>query len=194
MPFLMPLRNTWGHVGPSEQGELLHYQCSAILTRPKDGNKRRVIVYLYYPPGHYVNDQVTRDRFDDRPFTLKFPQIEDPVDQILVTEDPMLFKTDVARAFRNFINRILALFRPNAHKKCIKLNEEFYKDIDWIPTFLPSSNGITFFHKQDIQHLESLYLDASHSRLGACLGQQSLQHSGILNTWFHSHHPASRDA
>ena len=30
---------------------------------------------------------------------------------------------------RRFINRILALFRTNAHKKCIKLNEEFYKDI-----------------------------------------------------------------
>ena len=78
-----------------------HYHCSPILTRPKDDNKRRVIVNLSYPPGQSLNDQVTRDIFDNRPFTLKFPKIQDIVDQILITEDPMLFKIDVARAFRN---------------------------------------------------------------------------------------------
>ena len=78
-----------------------HYHCSPILTRPKDDNNGRVIVKLSYPPGQSLNDQVTRDRFDNRPFTLKFPKIEDIVDQILVTEDPMLFKIDVAHAFRN---------------------------------------------------------------------------------------------
>ena len=31
---------------------------------------------------------------------------------------------------RIFINQILALFRTNVHKKHIKLNEEFYRDID----------------------------------------------------------------
>ena len=88
-------------LGPVDKVNSLHYHCSPILTRPKDGNKRRVIVNLSYPPGQSLNDQVTRDMFDNRPFTLKFPKIEDIVDQILITEDPMLFKIDVARAFRN---------------------------------------------------------------------------------------------
>ena len=88
-------------LGPVDMVNSPHYHCSPILTRPKDDIKRRVIVNLSYPPGQSLNDQVTRDMFDNRPFTLKFPKIEDIVDQILVTEDPMLFKIDVARAFRN---------------------------------------------------------------------------------------------
>ena len=88
-------------LGPVDKVNSPHYHCSPILTRPKDDNKRRVIVNLSYPPGQSLNDQVTRNRFDNRPFTLKFPKIEDIVDQILITEDPMLFKIDVARAFRN---------------------------------------------------------------------------------------------
>ena len=66
-----------------------------------------------------------------------------------------------------FINSILALFRNNAHKKRIKLNEEFFKDIHWFLTFLPSYNGISYFDKQDVEHCDSLYLDASLSGLGA---------------------------
>ena len=68
-------------LGPVDKVNSPHYHCSLILTRPKDGNKRRVIVNLSYPPGQSLNDQVTRDMFD--------------------TEDPMLFKIDVSRAFRN---------------------------------------------------------------------------------------------
>ena len=312
-------------LGPGDKVNSPHYHCSRILTRPKDDNKRRVIVNLSYPSSQSLNDQVTREMFDNRPFTLKFPKIEDIVDQILITKDPMLFKIDVARAFRNLradpvdavklgicwadkwyidlaivfgwaggtsafqmvadaisfimakenckifaymddfiavaprpvavthfqklsdlltelglpmnpqkktppcrsltclgitididattlqikksklqaiyeawrhkkflskktfqsligkliyvhkcvqpaqisINRILALFRNNAHKKRIKLNEEFFKDIHWFLTFLPSYNGITYFDKQDVEHCDSLYLDASLSELGA---------------------------
>ena len=76
-----------------------HYHCSPNLTKSKDDNKRRVIVNLSYPPGQSLNDQVTRSRLDNRPFTL--PKIEDIIDHILITEDPILFKIDVAHALRN---------------------------------------------------------------------------------------------
>ena len=42
-------------------------------------------------------------RFDDRSFSLKFPKVEDTVDRILAMEDPMLFRIDVALAFRNLL-------------------------------------------------------------------------------------------
>ena len=36
-----------------------------------------------------------------RPFTLKFPSVDDIVERILQITDPLTFKIDVARAFRN---------------------------------------------------------------------------------------------
>ena len=71
-----------------------------------------------------------------------------------------------------FINHILALFRTDAHQKHIKLNKEFFKDIQWFLTFLPSYNDITCFDKQDVEHCNSLYLDASFSGLDAVWGNR----------------------
>ena len=48
---------------------------------------------------------------------------------------------------RTFINRILALFRQNCHKKRIRLTAEFMADIHWFLTFLPYFNGVTFLTK-----------------------------------------------
>ena len=50
---------------------LIH--CSSLLTRPKDTDKRRVILDLSFPPGQSVNDLVNKQRFDGCKFTLKFP-------------------------------------------------------------------------------------------------------------------------
>ena len=42
------------------------------------------------------------NRFDASPFILKFPTVDDIDDDIVkCTEDTVLFKVDVARAFRN---------------------------------------------------------------------------------------------
>ena len=79
-----------------------HYHCSPLLTRPKDTDKRRVILNLSYPYGQSVNDHVHKEEYDSNPFILKFPTIDDIVRDIKNAEgDTILFKVDVACAFRN---------------------------------------------------------------------------------------------
>ena len=88
-------------LGPCDYRDFDHYPCSILLTRPKDRNKRRVILNLSHPYGASVNDSVSKSHFDGRRFTLKFPSIDDIVQDILEIEDPVIFKIDVARAFHN---------------------------------------------------------------------------------------------
>ena len=72
------------------------------MTRPKDGNKRRVILNLSYPYGKSLNDKVNKSRSDGLQFILRFPSVDDIVAKILETPgDVYLSKIDVARAFRN---------------------------------------------------------------------------------------------
>ena len=88
-------------LGPCDHRDFDHYHCSPLLTHPKDTDKRRVILNLSYPYGAFLNDGVSKSHFDGRRFTLKFPLIDDIVQDILETEDPVIFKVDVARAFQN---------------------------------------------------------------------------------------------
>ena len=72
------------------------------MTRPKDTDKRRVILNLSHPHGNSVNSHVDANQFDGSPFILKFPTVDDIAEDIIkCTEDTLLFKVDVARAFRN---------------------------------------------------------------------------------------------
>ena len=87
--------------GPSIHINSPHYHCSPLLTRPKDINDRRVILNLSYPKGQSLNDHVDKLNFNGRSFTLKFPSVDDVVGRILQIEDPLIFKLDMARAFRN---------------------------------------------------------------------------------------------
>ena len=73
------------------------YHCSPLHTHPQDTDKRRVILNLSYPYGASGNDKVDKLHFDGRCFTLKFPSIDDIVKDILATDDPVIFKVDVAR-------------------------------------------------------------------------------------------------
>ena len=88
-------------LSPASQIHTPHYHCSPLLTRPKDTNDRRVILNLSYPRGQSLNDYFDKFNFDSRPFTLKFPSVDDIVELILQFTDPLIFKIDVARAFRN---------------------------------------------------------------------------------------------
>ena len=75
---------------------------SPLLTRPKDVDKRRVILNLSHPSGSSVNDQVDRMRFDGVTFRLRFPSIDNITEEILkIGEGVTLAKVDVSRAFRN---------------------------------------------------------------------------------------------
>ena len=88
-------------LGPTPYVNSKHFHCSPLLTRPKDLHKRRVILNLSHPHGDAVNDQVSKSYFDNRRFTLRFPSIDDIVQKILEMDDPLIYKIDVARAFRN---------------------------------------------------------------------------------------------
>ena len=69
-------------LGPVDKIDHPHYHCSPILTRPKDNDKRRVILNLSHPRGASVNDNVTRDKFDDTPFALRFRTNDNIVNEI----------------------------------------------------------------------------------------------------------------
>ena len=61
------------------------FHCSPLLTRPKDGDKRRVIMDLSYPKGNSVNYFVDKDAFNGTQFTLHFPTVDDIADDIIAT-------------------------------------------------------------------------------------------------------------
>ena len=76
--------------------------CSPLFTRPKDTDKQRIILDLSFPHGQSVNDQVDREQFDNSKVLLKFPSVDDIVNEICKKDDNItIAKIDVARAFRN---------------------------------------------------------------------------------------------
>ena len=57
---------------------------------------------LSHPQGAYLNNQVDRSRFDGVTFRLKFPSINNIVEEILhVGEVVTLERVDLSQAFRN---------------------------------------------------------------------------------------------
>ena len=112
-------------MGPFDTIDYNDFHCSPLLTRPKDGNNRRVILNLSFPAGASLNDAVTRDISDDRPFTLKFPSVDDILESIRAVQGTaMLAKIDVARALRN-----LCVDPVDAFKFGIKWGNRFYLDV-----------------------------------------------------------------
>ena len=102
-----------------------HYHCSPLMTRPKDNGSRQVILDLSYPRGSSVNSHVVADRFDDSAFVLRFPQIDHIAEDIIhCTDDCVLFKVDVARAFRN-----LRVDPVDSLKFGIKWNGSYYANL-----------------------------------------------------------------
>ena len=62
---------------------------------------------------------------------------------------------------------MLDLFRSNAHLRKIHLTPDFYKYIRWFFEFLPSFNGISYISKPNVDHNQSLFLDACLTGMGA---------------------------
>ena len=124
--------------------------CSPLMTRPKDIHKRRVILDLSYPKGASLNDHVDRDRFDQNLFALKLTSIDDIVRDIANATDPVLFKVDVARAFRN-----LRVDPADCIKFGIKWKDCYYLDgaiaFGWVhgtAAFQFCSDSIAFIMKK----------------------------------------------
>ena len=78
------------------------FHCSPLHTGPKGEHSRRVILGLSYPLALPVNSQITKFEFDNLPFVLKFPTIDDIIDHILkYDEEICLFKMAIAWVFQN---------------------------------------------------------------------------------------------
>ena len=79
----------------------------------------------------------------------------------------LLYIQKTVKPARIFVNRILATFRGASHKQKIYLDRDFHADIDWYIQFLPPFNGITFIGKNVVDDMQSLFLDASLTGMGA---------------------------
>ena len=49
-------------LGPVEVVKHPEFYCSPLMSRPKEGDTRRVILDLSYPKGNFLNDHVSKDR------------------------------------------------------------------------------------------------------------------------------------
>ena len=87
-------------LGPVDHIDSPYLHCSPLLTRPKDRDKRRIILNLSHPQGFSLNDIVDKTRFNNRHFFLKLLSVDDII-QILPCDNPLILKIDVSRAFRN---------------------------------------------------------------------------------------------
>ena len=125
--------------------------CSPLLTRAKDIDKRRVILDLSYPQGSSLNDQVDKLAFDNSKFLLKFPSIDDIVQELgLHGDDVTIAKIDVARAFRN-----LRVDPADAVKLGIKWKDDVFVDVSvafgWVHgsvSFQRVSDAVTYIMSQ----------------------------------------------
>ena len=126
-----------------------------MLTRPKDQNKRRVILYLSFPNTLSLNDKVNKHAFGGDAFRLKFPSVDDIVKEIVTHGGNVtLDKVNVARALRN-----LRVDPADALKLGIKWGNDAYNDASmafgWVhgsPAFQSISEAIMFiFSKAGIK-------------------------------------------
>ena len=88
-------------LGPFDHPPHPEFHCSPLLTRPKDGNKRRVIVDLSFGKGDAVNQVTCKSAYEGSDFNLQLPTLDHVLDQVLQLREPRLIKVDVSRAFRN---------------------------------------------------------------------------------------------
>ena len=142
-------------LGPFDYIDCPHYHCSPLLTRPKGNNNRRVILNLSYPTGASLNDAVTKDMFDDLHFTLKFPTVDNILDNVRnIKGKALLAKIDISRAFRN-----LRVDPADAVKFGIKWKGRYYLDravaFGWVHgsgAFQMASDAVTHIMSQDNCH------------------------------------------
>ena len=59
-----------------------NFHCSPMVIRPKDSDKRMVILNLSYTKGSSLNDNVDKLHFDGEKFVLRFQIIDDICEEI----------------------------------------------------------------------------------------------------------------
>jgi hypothetical protein len=92
-----------GALHPVDHTKFTFYHTSPLMSRPKEGNNRRIILDLSWPKdiGSSINSCVPVDTYLDSKFILKLPTVETICNIINSYLVPVvLFKVDLARAFR----------------------------------------------------------------------------------------------
>ena len=88
--------------GPFDKPPFKNIHYSPLMARDKPDGGVRIIVDLSWPQGNSLNSCVPSDIYDDIPFLLKYPTIDQVVERIqCLGPSAMLFKVDLERAFRN---------------------------------------------------------------------------------------------
>jgi hypothetical protein len=110
-------------LGPFPDPPFPDLHCSPLMTAPKDGDKRRIIVDLSFSSGqtHSVNSTVSKFVYNGTPFSLKLPTVEIICQALnIVGKNVKIFQVDLARAFRQlhvdpFDIKFLGLFWRGAY-------------------------------------------------------------------------------
>ena len=91
--------------GPFKTMPFKPFHYSPLLSCPKEGDSRKIIVNLSYPEGHSVNSNILKDEYDGYKFQLSYPSVDNIVDHIANSNDNLLlYKLDISSAFRNLRN------------------------------------------------------------------------------------------
>ena len=79
----------------------------------------------------------------------------------------LMYLHKIIKPARIFVNRILATFRNNFTERKIKLSKEFFQDLNWFFTFLPSK-----IFKSPIPDNNQLFIDACLTGVGGIWGHR----------------------
>ena len=115
--------------------------CLPFLTRPKDGNYRRMVLDLSYPKEKSLHDLVNRDSYDGIAYKLKFPTTDHICEAISQYKDIYISKIDISRAFRQ-----LRIDPADALKLGIAWKGQFFIDTHCAFGYVHSSGIYTLFH------------------------------------------------
>ena len=87
--------------GPFVEPPFKQFHVSPMLTRPKDGTKRRVIVDLSWEGSASINAHATAC-YDATAYKLTYPSIDVIAERVVdIGKDALIYKIDLRRAFRN---------------------------------------------------------------------------------------------
>ena len=114
----------WAILDPFASLPVVGCHVSPLMTRPKDGDKRGVIVDLSYGDQASVNGSTAKTSYDGAPFSLTLPNLNYLIHHIIHSKgNPKIMKTDIARAFRN-----VRVDPADALKLVIQHGGKFYVD------------------------------------------------------------------
>ena len=90
-------------IGPFEQSPIPDLRFSPLMSVPKDGSKRRVIVDFSYPPGKSINDGISKTTYLEFQVEFCLPSVESMVYRLnILGIGCLLYKRDLKGAFRQF--------------------------------------------------------------------------------------------